>query len=71
MPKTPPPVPREQRSFADKAGKANVQGKDRERRDDVHDLQSSQPGDDVNLSQQGRHGNIHQNLTHQGRQQDR
>jgi hypothetical protein len=26
---------------------------------------------DLNLKEQGRHGGIHQNITHQGRQQDR
>ena len=42
------------------------------RRDAKTGLQSSEPGDgDVNLEQQGRQGDIHQNTTHQGHQQDR
>lgn len=74
MSKSPPPIPPEQRTIdgpGAHAAKADVNNEHRERRDDVHDLQSGQPGDDVNLSQQGRHGNTIQNLTHQGRQQDR
>lgn len=75
MSKAPPPVPPEQRTIdgpGDRAKKADVSGDTLGRRDEVTDLQSSQPGDDdVNLSEQGRHGNIVQNLTHQGRQQDR
>ena len=58
-----PPIPREQRSF-DK-------GK-HDRRDDVTELQSGQPGDaDANLEQQGRYGNIKQNLKPQHKVQDR
>jgi hypothetical protein len=35
-------------------------------------LQSNEPGDgDVNLAEQGRQGNIRQNTTHPGYQQDR
>ena len=65
-----PPIPPEQRSHP--TDKPHVDGDTQGRRDEVTDLQSSQPGDDdVNLAQQGRHGNIRQNLTHQGRQQDR
>ena len=69
-----PPIPKEQRSFGPRDGMnpENERGDPRGRRDAVTDLQSSQPGDaDVNLKEQGRHGNIKQNLTHQGRQQDR
>jgi hypothetical protein len=65
-----PPIPPEQRSSP--AEKPNVEGSSLGRRDEVTDLQSSQPGDDdVNLSEQGRHGNINQNTHHQGYQQDR
>lgn len=65
-----PPIPKEQRSFqgpdADPA-----EGK-RDRRDERTQLQSGQPGDaDANLEEQGRYGNIKQNTTHQGHQQDR
>ena len=65
-----PPIPPEQRSYA--AEKPDVAGGKRDRRDRTTGLQSAQPGDaDANLEQQGRQGGIHQNLTHQGRQQDR
>jgi hypothetical protein len=65
-----PPIPPEQRSSPDE--KPDVEGSTLGRRDEVTDLQSSQPGDDdVNLSEQGRHGNINQNTHHQGYQQDR
>jgi hypothetical protein len=65
-----PPIPPEQRSSPDE--KPDVEGSTPGRRDEVTDLQSSQPGDDdVNLSEQGRHGNINQNTHHQGYQQDR
>jgi hypothetical protein len=65
-----PPIPAEQRSHPGE--KPQVEGEDLGRRDHVTDLQSSQPGDDdVNLEEQGRHGNINQNTHHQGYQQDR
>lgn len=65
-----PPIPPEQRSH--QGQKPDVAGHGRDRREETTDLQSSQPGDDdVNLSEQGRHGNIRQNTTHQGYQQDR
>lgn len=58
-----PQPPREQRSFADRG----AQLKDEvvaDRRDRANGVQSGQPGDaDVNLSQQGRYGNLQQNLT--------
>jgi hypothetical protein len=58
-----PPGPPEQRP-----GKDDGVG----RRDRKTGLQSSEPGDgDVNLSEQGRQGNINQNTHHQGYQQDR
>ena len=65
-----PPIPPEQRSYPGE--KPRVEGGDIGRRDAVTDLQSEQPGDaDVNLTEQGRHGNINQNTHHQGYQQDR
>lgn len=65
-----PPIPPEQQSF--RGEKPEITGGKQDRRDQVTDLQSSQPGDaDVNLSEQGRHGDINQNTHHQGYQQDR
>ena len=76
-----PPVPPDQRSPGpnaaagqDPATDAARTGQDAGigRRDETTGLQSSEPGDgDVNLKQQGRQGDIHQNTTHQGHQQDR
>ena len=64
-----PPIPSEQRSFN---MKADLKSQEMDRRDQTTELQSSQPGDDdVNLEQQGRHGDINQNTHHQGYQQDR
>jgi hypothetical protein len=61
-----PPIPKEQRAFAGQ--KPDIKGKTQGRRDEVTGAQSEQPGDDdVNLKEQGRHGNIR----HQGYQQDR
>lgn len=65
-----PPIPPEQR--ASPGEKPRVEGSDIGRRDRVTGAQSEQPGDDdVNLKEQGRHGNVHQNTHHQGYQQDR
>ena len=65
-----PPIPREQRAF--KGQRPDIEGSTQGRRDEKTGLQSSQPGDDdVNLKEQGRFGNIHQNTHHQGHQQDR
>jgi hypothetical protein len=65
-----PPIPKDQRARA--GNKADIGGSTQGRRDEVTGLQSSQPGDaDVNLKQQGRQGDIHQNTHHQGYQQDR
>jgi hypothetical protein len=62
MPKM-PPIPEQQKSG---------RGPDIGRRDAVTELQSSQPGDaDANLDEQGRFGNIRQNLTNQHKVQDR
>ena len=59
-----PPIPSEQKSFK---GAANLG-----RRDAKTGLQSSQPGDgDTNFDEQGRQGNIRQNLTPQRSVQDR
>lgn len=84
MAHAPPPVPVDQRSPGPNptAGQdPNTDGANTaaaategltDRRDQVTDLQSSQPGDaDINLKQQGRHGGVGQNTTHQGYQQDR
>jgi len=60
-----PPIPPEQRAFKGQkpeiAGHASREG-----------LQSPDPGNaDVNLAEQGRHGNLRQNTTHSGNVQDR
>ncbi|MDO1558286.1 hypothetical protein Q0812_02420 [Brevundimonas sp. 2R-24] len=65
-----PPIPPEQQSFGEK--QVDVSGEDQDRRDLKINAQSGQPGDaDVNKDQQGRFGNISQNLTPQRRTQDR
>jgi hypothetical protein len=65
-----PPIPREQRAF--RGQKPDIEGSTQGRRDEKTGLQSTEPGDgDVNLEEQGRQGNIHQNTHHQGHQQDR
>lgn len=65
-----PPIPPEQRSV--RGDRTKVDNQHRDRREEVTEAQSSQPGDDdVNLKQQGRHGNINQNTHHQGYQQGR
>ncbi|WP_296600614.1 hypothetical protein [Phenylobacterium sp.] len=65
-----PPIPPEQRSAPGE--QPHIQGADIGRRDRVTGDQSAQPGDDdINLKEQGRHGNIDQNTHHQGHQQDR
>jgi hypothetical protein len=70
MPHKAPPIPPEQRSSPGE--KPHIEGSDVGRRDRVTGAQSEQPGDDdVNLKEQGRHGNIHQNTHNQGYQQDR
>ena len=69
MPKT-PPIPKEQQSF--RGQKPDIAGGDRDRRDSVTNAQSADPGDaDVNTEEQGRFGNIAQNLTNQHKVQDR
>lgn len=64
-----PPVPPEQRTF----GKTRTSDGHEDRRDRATELQSGQPGDaDANLKEQGRFGNLSQNVksTH-WKQQDR
>ncbi|MBN9481256.1 MAG: hypothetical protein J0I52_13525 [Bordetella sp.] len=59
-----PQPPREQRSFADRGAQLKDEAAAVDRRDLADGVQSGQPGDaDVNLSQQGRYGNLQQNLT--------
>jgi hypothetical protein len=60
-----PPIPREQRAF--KGQKPDIEGGKGH-----DDLQSPDPGNaDVNLKEQGRHGNLRQNTSHAGNVQDR
>lgn len=67
-----PRPPKEQRSFADKGGEAIKDAVDSDRRDLETEIQTGQPGDsDVNLDEQGRFGNLKQNLTNQWKVQDR
>ena len=66
-------VPKEQLSFADHGSRSvDDAAMSDDRRDLATGVQSSQPGDaDVNLGQQGRFGNIRQNMTTQWKTQDR
>ncbi|MDB5420021.1 MAG: hypothetical protein JWP50_3440 [Phenylobacterium sp.] len=66
-----PPIPPEQRAYP--GDRPNVRGGHADRRDMITGLQSGQPGDDdVNLKEQGRHGNRRQNVDDvQHKQQDR
>lgn len=67
-----PRIPKEQRSFADRGRKALDEAMTADRRDLETGAQSGQPGDaDVNLSQQGRFGNLRQNLTTHWKVQER
>ncbi|MGZ9101052.1 MAG: hypothetical protein ACXW3O_15245 [Brevundimonas sp.] len=67
-----PKIPKEQRSYADKGGKAAEDAADSDRRDLETEIQTGQPGDsDINLDTQGRFGNLKQNLTNQQKVQDR
>ena len=64
-----PRIPKEQSSFG---GSANLDGEAVDRRDAATGLQSGQPGvADANLAQQGRFGNLQQNLTTQHKSGDR
>ena len=59
-----PKIPKEQRSFADHGAAGIEDAALPDRRDRETGVQSSQPGDaDVNLKEQGRFGNLNQNLT--------
>lgn len=65
-----PKIPPEQQSFAGQ--KPDIEGEAGDRRDRRTDVRDGQPGDaGVNTAEQGRFGNIEQNTTHQGYQQDR
>ncbi|MES2032699.1 MAG: hypothetical protein V4466_00860 [Pseudomonadota bacterium] len=66
-----PPIPKEQRSF--RGERPDVGEAAQDRRDRHTGLQSGQPGDaDANLNEQGRYGNLRQNVsTIHARQQDR
>lgn len=67
-----PKIPKEQRSYADKGANAAADAADSDRRDLETEIQTGQPGDsDVNLDQQGRFGNLKQNLTNQWKVQNR
>lgn len=66
-----PPIPKEQRSF--RGQRPDIQGDQQDRRDAKTGLQSPDQGDgEVNLRNQGRQGNIHQNVdTVHAKTQDR
>ena len=66
-------VPKEQRSFADHGGRSVEDAAvSDDRRDSLTGAQSGQPGDaDVNLNEQGRYGNLKQNMTTHWKVQDR
>jgi hypothetical protein len=65
-----PKIPEDQASVAGQ--KSDVQGEGADRRDLRTDVRDGQPGDAaINTDQQGRFGDIKQNTTHQGYQQDR
>ena len=69
---TAPKIPKEQRSFADHGGTSVDDAALSDRRDRETGVQSAQPGDaDVNLNEQGRYGNLKQNLTTHWKVQDR
>lgn len=66
-----PRIPKDQRSDADGGGKPADAAADSDRRDLETEIQNGQPGDsDVNLDEQGRFGNLKQNLTHQQKRGD-
>lgn len=67
-----PKIPAEQRSQADRGAQSAADAETSDRRDARTNVRDGQPGDsDVNTAQQGRFGDIKQNTTHQGYQQDR
>ena len=66
-----PSVPKEQRSFADR-GARSVDEMAAGHADLALGVQSGQPGDaDVNTREQGRFGNMRQNMTPQWKTQNR
>lgn len=67
-----PKIPKEQRSFADKGVQSPSEATSDDRRDLETEIKTGQPGDaDVNLDEQGRFGNLHQNLTTHWKVQER
>ena len=69
---TAPKIPKEQSSFADHGAASVEDAALADRRDRETGAQSGQPGDaDVNLKEQGRFGNLNQNLTAIRNVQDR
>jgi hypothetical protein len=67
-----PKIPKEQRSYADKGGQSVADAAASDRRDLGTEISTGQPGDaGVNLDEQGRFGNLKQNLTNQWKVQDR
>ena len=69
---TAPKIPKEQRSFADHGAASVEDAALSDRRDRDTGAQSGQPGDaDVNIKEQGRFGNLNQNLTTIRNVQDR
>lgn len=65
-----PPIPEEQQ--APLGSEPDIADENADARDQRANIADNQPGDaGVNADQQGRFGNIKQNTTHQGYQQDR
>lgn len=60
-----PPVPPAQRAGRSPGAASSADATRQVKQDPARDAAA------LNLKQQGRYGAIHQNLTHQGRQQDR
>ena len=69
---TAPKIPKEQRSFADHGAASVEDAALSDRRDRATGVQSGEVGDaDVNVKEQGRFGNLNQNLTTIRNVQDR
>lgn len=67
-----PKIPKEQHSFADKGARPEAEAMSDDRRDLETEIKTGQPGDaDVNLDEQGRFGNLRQNLTTHWKVQNR
>lgn len=67
-----PKIPKEQRSFADQSAAGAEDEGLNDRRDRATGVDTGQPGDaGVNADQQGRFGNLNQNLTAIRNVQDR